>query len=512
LILEHRSKNRGFSARAGKLGEPERIADDQHRYLVRMRVEKPGINNHEAAQQQFEYVLAALTKAAKKYGWTAKARVPAVTTVGRSNLPSLTLTQPEVSLEDVTRRPPRPPLVIPKLTPEALARFFGGVYERDAHIRLIHDALGSYADSLQAWKNDNSVELARSHVLLRGKPAGAKTMLLERFKSFLEQENMVERATFVDMHMSTKAGLENWLLDKAEQGELAEIIVLEEIDKVQPLDALMPLVSIMGSGYLAKMNAHIGSRREIANVFVMATCNDEDVIKSWRRGVLWSRFAHRLFCPRPSRELMRRILLDKVEKMGGNPLWVDKVLEFGYDLLPQTGLAPMDDPRTLKGLLDGGDRLLDNSYQLDLLAIIDAEASERTTDEEREEEGGFGDPALNKEVERAAIEFVTTRYQQEEWQVESVETRRLGFDLLARRGHDERHLEVKGLRGGEVDFILTAGEKRRAEVDPAFVCCVLTSALSPEPGYVEIPAQQLLEGKDFTVVAYRVRAKPAGAG
>ncbi len=434
--------------------------------------------------------------------------MPAVVTVGRA----LTQTLPEVSLNEMMRRPPRPALVIPELGPEAANKFFAGVYERDAHIRLIYDALRSYADSLQAWKHDNSVELARSHVLLRGKTAGAKTMLMERFKAFLEQENMVERVTFVDMQTSTKAGLENWLLDKAEQAELAEIIVLEEIEKVQPLDALLPLVSIMGSGYLAKMNAHIGSRREIANVFVLATCNDESVIKNWRKGVLWSRFAHRLFCPRPSRELMKRILLDKVEKMGGNPLWVDKVLEFGYDLLPQTGLAPMDDPRTLKGLLDGGDRLMDNSYQLDLLAIIEAEASELTTDEEREEEGGFGDPALNKEVERTAIEFVTTRYQQDGWQVESVENRRLGFDLLAQRGRDERHLEVKGLRGAEVDFILTAGEKRQAEVDPVFVCCVLTRALSSDPGYVEIPGEHLLAGRDFAVVAYRVRAKLAGEG
>src|SRR6266542_908637 len=374
--------------------------------------------------------------------------LPAVVTVGRA--------LPEVSLDEVVRRPPRPALVIPELGAEAMSKFFAGVYERDAHIRLIYDALRSYADSLQAWKNDNSVELARSHVLLWGKTAGAKTMLLERFKAFLEQENRVERVTFVDMQTSTKAGLENWLLDKAEQGELAEIIVLEEIEKVQPLDALLPLVSIMGSGYLAKMNARIGNRGETTNVLVIATCNNEEVIREWRSGVLWSRFVHHLFCPRPGREVMRKILLDKVHKLGGNPGWVDKTLEFAFDILPEAGVPPMDDPRELKGLLDGRDRLLDGQYQQDLLDIMRAESVER--------EGGvagFGCTAVNREVERAAIKFVTARYQQEGWQVVSVESERVGYDLLATKDGDERHLEVKGTGGADVDFILTAGEKRR---------------------------------------------------
>src|SRR5262249_17420309 len=47
-------------------------------------------------------------------------------------------------------------------------------------------------------------------------------------------------------------------LDKARDGELAEVVVLEEIEKVKPLDALLPLVSVMGSGYLAKMNKEGG--------------------------------------------------------------------------------------------------------------------------------------------------------------------------------------------------------------------------------------------------------------
>src|SRR5262245_31260964 len=106
------------------------------------------------------------------------------------------------------------------------------------------------------------------------------------------------------MQSASKAGLENWLLDRAEQDELADIIVLEELEKLQPLDNLLPLVSLMGSGYIAKLNARIGRRRELANVLVWATCNDEAIIRRWRNGAIWSRFAKKLHCARPSRELM----------------------------------------------------------------------------------------------------------------------------------------------------------------------------------------------------------------
>ncbi len=63
---------------------------------------------------------------------------------------------------------------------------------------------------------DPSVEVCRSHILLKGKPAGAKTTLDERFKAWYEHGGDTERITFVDMQSATPAGLENWLLDQAE--------------------------------------------------------------------------------------------------------------------------------------------------------------------------------------------------------------------------------------------------------------------------------------------------------
>src|SRR5439155_4753237 len=90
-----------------------------------------------------------------------------------------------------------------------------------------------------------------SHVVLHGEPAAAKTFLLRCFKALYEQGSEVERVVFIDAQTMTKAGLEDWLLQRAEEGSLPEIIVLEELEK-QGEGVLLPLISVMGSGYLAK--------------------------------------------------------------------------------------------------------------------------------------------------------------------------------------------------------------------------------------------------------------------
>jgi hypothetical protein len=279
--------NFGFKGRVKKLAEPKQVflKDDEKewQYHALIRIEKVGAVKDDT-ETNWSLVRAALTKMAEAEDWTVKTEVEATINVdgGETDIP-------EVTLEDVVR-PPKPDFVVPPLTDEVLATHFRGVYEREQHLRLIHDAVSNYAMTKAAWQKDPTVEIARSHIILKGKPAGAKTMVLERLKMWLDSDGH-ERVTFVDMHAATKAGLENWLLEKAEFGDLADIVVLEEIEKAQPLDALLPLVSIMGSGYLAKMNARIGFNKQLTNILVLATCNNPELIENWRAGVLWSRFA-----------------------------------------------------------------------------------------------------------------------------------------------------------------------------------------------------------------------------
>ncbi len=86
----------------------------------------------------------------------------------------------------------------------------------------------------------------------------------------------------------------------------------------------------------------------------------------------------------------------------------------------------------------------------------------------------------------------------------SVETQKIGYDLLCTKGTVEKHVEVKGLQGDEVCFLLTANEKACAERDKLFCVCVVTRALTDSPRCVEIPGVALLADYEFQPVSYRV--------
>jgi hypothetical protein len=108
--------------------------------------------------------------------------------------------------------------------------------------------------------------------LLYGPPASAKTSL---FKALYEK-NGWERVVVIDGHAMTKAGLEEWLREKAKDETLPDILVIEEVEKQDPKN-LRCLLSVMASGYLCKLNAKIGREEAQTPLLVWATCNDEDV-------------------------------------------------------------------------------------------------------------------------------------------------------------------------------------------------------------------------------------------
>ena len=64
-------------------------------------------------------------------------------------------------------------------------------------------------------------------------------------------------------------------------------------------------------------------------------------------------------------------------------------------------------------------------------------------EEELEQRGEFGAP--NPLVEEAAVLWVTEHYEEYGWKVRSKEAEKIGYDLLCTQGHEERHVEVKGL-------------------------------------------------------------------
>jgi hypothetical protein len=363
--VAERNQTLYFPSRPGVVSEPVLVMNDATneelwRYEAKIVLKKDLVRKPETAERQYKHLLRLIEMRAAHAGWKV---VGDATQQGK-----------DISLSPPERK--RTPFVVPELTDEVVKTYFADIYDRHCHIRLIHKATTRYFKSLRQHQADPSVEIARPHVLLKGKPAGCKTRIFWRFKQWYEHGGEQERVAFLDAHSMTKAGLENWLLDKADDGILPEILCLEEIDKQDPAN-LLALTSVMGSGYFSKTNARIGHRRAITNLLVWASCNDEQTIRKFKNGFLWSRFAHKWHCVRPDRERMRQILLDKVAQSGGNPAWVDAVLEFAYDTVSRELGIVMDDPREMDGLLDGEDALLDGSYQRDLLDVLHAEAQEK---------------------------------------------------------------------------------------------------------------------------------------
>jgi hypothetical protein len=116
---------------------------------------------------------------------------------------------------------------------------------------------------------------------------------------------------------------------------------------------------------------------------------------------------------------------------------------------------------------------------------------------------GFGTPAENKQVEEAAIGTVKRSYEDDGWDVRSVEREKCGFDLECRKSRVVEHVEVKGVRGTEQSFIITAGEVEQARKDPTFVLMVVTSALSALPNVTRYSGAAFLGQFRLAPVQYR---------
>ena len=124
---------------------------------------------------------------------------------------------------------------------------------------------------------------------------------------------------------------------------------------------------------------------------------------------------------------------------------------------------------------------------------------------------GFGDPAKNKEVERAAVEHVMGLLTGEGWQVKSVEDEKCGYDLQCVRPGSERHVEVKGIGGSMVGFIITQGELGRARNDPEFALYAVTEARSERRKAHPYTGSEMENAFDFRPLQYFARLK-RGAG
>lgn len=119
---------------------------------------------------------------------------------------------------------------------------------------------------------------------------------------------------------------------------------------------------------------------------------------------------------------------------------------------------------------------------------------------------GFGTIEKNKDIEVAAISFVRNRYEMEGWTVQSVESEKCGFDLRCIKNNVKEDVEVKGVQSEKMSFIITAGEKKQAEMNDRFILCVVLSAIL-NPQLHKYSGEDFLQLFSLTPISYYANLK-----
>lgn len=231
----------------------------------------------------------------------------------------------------------------------------------------------------------NSLELAvmtdftkRSHCLLYGPPGCGKTEILEAFKKMLGEKD--EAYLSFDGSNMTKAGVVEQLIDCE---FVPPVLIIEEIEKCEE-QHLRWLMSLMDKrGEIRRTNYRVGTQAKDVRMVVLATANNLDLLNKYLAGAISSRFDQKIYCPRPSDEIMRQILIREIKGIEranpeGNIEWVNKTIEFCYD---KWGIT---DPRSLIAFCTSGrDKLLDGTAQREWEDTLDPMEKRKMLEEKK---------------------------------------------------------------------------------------------------------------------------------
>jgi len=110
---------------------------------------------------------------------------------------------------------------------------------------------------------------------------------------------------------------------------------------------------------------------------------------------------------------------------------------------------------------------------------------------------------VNSRIERAAIGAARRYFSSRGWSVKSREKENRGFDLECQQGTRRLHVEVKGIRGNALCFILTAGEQRCSLSDPRFRVALVVDAMT-KPWVRLFTTKKLVRGFEMKPLAYKV--------
>jgi len=231
----------------------------------------------------------------------------------------------------------------PRLSEGSLNRngHFDHIYERSSQISLIESSLNAFITS--ELRN-------RFHCVLWGEPASGKTEILRSFSKMLGPELILE----LDATSTTKAGAERILL---EAEHVPPVMICEEIEKTDEA-SLRWLLGVLDHRGEIRKTTNRGQRQRNVKMLCLATINDMPLFKRVMDGALASRFSQKIYCPRPSKQVLRLILSREVEKIDGNPAWIEPAIDYCVDI------EDTNDPRRVVTVcLSGQDRLLTGEYQ-----------------------------------------------------------------------------------------------------------------------------------------------------
>lgn len=248
-------------------------------------------------------------------------------------------------------------LALPLLSDEAAisnSEYFKDIFSREPQIRVVLSSI---------WSALQTNFSRRNHCVLYGLPACAKTQILLNIEEMFGPGSVLR----IDATSATKAGIENLFFK--ELVDIPLITVIEEIEKTSEEVLRVWLGAMDARGEIRKITFRKTEIREIKTL-CFATANDKLALDKLMGGTekhpgpLSSRFVHQLYCPRPDRNVLSKILHRDIKKYGGKEEWIEPALDLAEEL-------NTNDPRRVLGFLDGGDRLLTGKYQQDMLHIRD---------------------------------------------------------------------------------------------------------------------------------------------
>jgi hypothetical protein len=227
---------------------------------------------------------------------------------------------------------------------------FDHIYERESHIDIIHSALVALKESdLQN----------RFHCCLWGPPGCGKSDILISISAMLGPEN--EAFLKFDATSMTEAGVSKLLLDS---DFLPPVLIVEEIEKAEEKQLRWLLGILDHRAEIRRTNFRVGNRHRNVKMLCLSTVNNIKLFRNVMSGALASRFAHEIYCPRPSRDIMEQILIREVDKVNGDHAWIEPTLKFCVDE------KEWNDPRKVVPIcLCGRDDLLDGTYQTAIEAV-----------------------------------------------------------------------------------------------------------------------------------------------